>query len=57
MQGALGHIHQSLRQTAEAKNAFTAALEHWRKLAALVPGDPTIQQGLTWTRERLAKLK
>ncbi len=57
MYGVLGHTHQSLKQTAEAKAAFTTALERWQKLAALVPGDETLQQGLTWTRERLAKLK
>lgn len=57
MYGVLGHTHQSLKQTAEARAAFTTALERWQKLAALVPGDETIQQGQTWTRERLAKLK
>ncbi len=57
MYGVLGHTHQSLKQTAEAKAAFTTALERWQKLAALMPGDETLQQGLTWTRERLAKLK
>lgn len=57
MYGVLGHTQQSLKKTAEAKTAFAAALERWQKLAALVPGDETIQQGLNWTRERLGKLK
>lgn len=57
MYGVLGHTHQSLKQTTEAKAAFTTALERWQKLAALVPGDETLQQGLAWTRERLAQLK
>ena len=57
MYGVLGHTHQSLKQTTEARAAFTTALERWQKLAALVPGDETLQQGLAWTRERLAQLK
>jgi tetratricopeptide (TPR) repeat protein len=57
MYGVLGHTRQSLKQTTEARAAFTTALERWQNLAALVPGDETLQQGLAWTRERLAKLK
>jgi tetratricopeptide (TPR) repeat protein len=57
MYGVLGHTRQSLKQTTAAKAAFTTALERWQKLASLLPGDETIRQGQTWTRERLAKLK
>lgn len=57
MYGILGHTSETLKKKDEAKNAFSFAVKRWEKLAALVPGDEVIQQGLVWSKERLAKLK
>lgn len=57
MYGVLGHTQQSLKKSAEAKAAFGLAVQRWEKLAALVPGDDVILQGLNWAKDRLAKLK
>jgi serine/threonine protein kinase/tetratricopeptide (TPR) repeat protein len=57
MYGVLGHTNQTLSKKDDAKNAFSFAVKRWEKLAALVPGDDTIQQGLTWAQDRLTKLK
>lgn len=57
MYGVLGHTSQSLGKKEEAKNAFGFAVKRWERLAALVPGDDNIQQGLTWAQDRLSKLK
>ncbi|TDU71031.1 serine/threonine protein kinase [Prosthecobacter fusiformis] len=57
MYGVLGHTSQSLSKKEDAKNAFSFAVKRWEKLAALVPGDDTIQQGLIWAQDRLTKLK
>lgn len=57
MYGVLGHTSQSLTKKPEAKTAFTQAVEHWQKLASVTPGDETIEQGLAWAKDRLAKLK
>ena len=55
--GVLGHTSQSLSKKEEAKNAFGFAVKRWEKLAALIPGDDIIQQGLIWAKDRLTKLK
>jgi len=57
MYGVLGHTSQSVGKKVEAKDAFTKASQRWERLAAIMPGDEAIQQGQTWTKERLAKLK
>lgn len=57
MYGILGHTSQTLAKKVDAKTAFTNAAQTWEKLAALTPGDEEIQQGLTWAKDRLAKLK
>lgn len=57
MYGVLGHTSENLKKRDEARNAFGFAVKRWEKLAAMVPGDDTIQQGLTWAKDRLAKLK
>lgn len=57
MYGVLGHTSQAAGKKTEAKAAFTQASQHWERLAALMPGDEVIQQGQSWTKERLAKLK
>ncbi len=57
MYGVLGHTCQAMTKKADAKTAFTQAAQLWEKLAAVTPGDEVIQQGITWTKDRLAKLK
>lgn len=57
MYGILGHTSQALAKKTDAKTAFLNAAQQWEKLAALTPGDEEIQQGLTWAKDRLAKLK
>ena len=57
MYGVLGHTCQTMTNKADARAAFTQASELWEKLASMTPGDETIQHGLSWTKERLAKLK
>lgn len=57
MYGVLGHTSQSLSKKAEAKAAFTKSTQHWEKLAGMTPGDELIQQGLTWAKDRLSKIK
>ncbi len=57
MYGVLGHTSQTLGKKPEAKAAFGSAAKLWEKLAAVIPGDEVVQQGLTWSRDRLAKLK
>lgn len=57
MYGVLGHTSQSSGKKADAKAAFTRSVQIWDKLAAIMPGDEVIQQGQTYTKERLAKLK
>ena len=57
MYGVLGHTQQSLGNKSDARTAFTEATKIWEKLAALIPGDEVIQQGNSWAKERLGKLK
>ncbi|GEP41536.1 protein kinase domain-containing protein [Brevifollis gellanilyticus] len=57
MCGVLGHTSQSAGKKADAKAAFQRSAQIWDKLAAIMPGDEAIQQGQTYTKERLAKLK
>jgi hypothetical protein len=57
MYGVLGHTCQTMTKKADARAAFTQAAELWEKLASMTPGDETIQHGLSWTKDRLAKLK
>lgn len=57
MYGILGHTSETLKQNQEAKSAFTKGQERWTRLAGVMPGDEVVQQGLAWTKERLAKLK
>lgn len=55
--GILGHASETANQKDLAKTSFTSATARWEKLAASNAGDETIQQGLTWSKNRLAKLK
>lgn len=57
MYGVLGHTSEALNKKPEAKNAFGFAVKRWEKLAGLIPGDDVIQQGLTWAKDRFAKIK
>ena len=55
--GILGHSSETANQKDLAKTSFTSATARGEKLAAANAGDETIQQGLTWSKNRLAKLK
>jgi tetratricopeptide (TPR) repeat protein len=57
MYGVLGHTSQSLGKKTEAREAFVKGGKHWERLAGIMPGDEVVQQGQSWTKERLAKLK
>jgi hypothetical protein len=57
MYGVLGHTSQSLSKKTEAKEAFSKAALRWEKLSAVSPGEEVIQQGLSWAKDRLSKLK
>lgn len=55
--GVLGHAAESVGQKELAKTSFTTSATRWEKLLAANADDETIQQGLSWTKNRLAKLK
>ncbi len=55
--GVLGHAAEGVGQKDLARTSFTTAATQWGKLAAANAGDEEIQQGLNWTKNRLAKLK
>jgi eukaryotic-like serine/threonine-protein kinase len=55
--GVLGHASESSGQKDSARESFNSAAAQWEKLAAMDANDDTIQQGLTWTKDRLAKMK
>jgi eukaryotic-like serine/threonine-protein kinase len=57
MYGVLGHTSQTMSQVAEAKVAYQRAAEQWQKLALVLPADESVRNGLSWSKERLAKLK
>jgi hypothetical protein len=55
--GVLGHTSEAAGQKPAAKEAFKSAIAIWEKLAAVSATDDTVQTALTWSKERLAKLK
>ncbi|MBL9132684.1 MAG: protein kinase [Verrucomicrobiaceae bacterium] len=55
--GVLGHTSEAAGQKPAAKEAFKSAVAIWEKLAAVSATDDTVQTALTWSKERLAKLK
>ena len=55
--GVLGHTCENSNQKTLAKSSFTTAAARWEKLAAADAANEAIQQGLAWTKNRLAKLK
>lgn len=57
MYGVLGHTSQTVKNTALAKSSFTSATAKWEMLAAAVPEDEVVKQGLLWSKDRLQKLQ
>jgi hypothetical protein len=55
--GSLGHTSESAGKKTEAKAAFANAVAIWEKLAAATSNDEAVQNGLTWSKGRLAKIK
>ena len=54
--GILGHSGEVSKNTKLAKSSFSKASEEWAKLKAAHGGDEVIEQGLNWTKDRLAKI-
>lgn len=55
--GILGHSGEAMKNSALAKISFTKAFEQWEKLKGLYGEGDVIHQGLTWTKDRLTKLR
>jgi hypothetical protein len=55
--GVLGHIGETAHDTKLARSSFSKASELWEKLKATCGQDATIEQGLSFSKTRLAKLK
>lgn len=55
--GTLGHTSEAAGKKTEAKEAFQKALVIWERLAPASPGDEVVQTALTWSKERLSKLR
>jgi len=55
--GILGHSGEVARNSKLAKASFAKATEQWKKVKSQHGDDEIIQAGLTWTTDRLAKLK
>jgi tetratricopeptide (TPR) repeat protein len=55
--GVLGHASESTGQKDSARESFKSAATQWEKLAVMDAKDDTVQQGLNWTKDRLAKMK
>ncbi len=54
--GVLGSVNEDAKEVAMAEQCFTKAVAHYESLAGVRAGDTSVEQGLTWTRARLAKL-
>jgi tetratricopeptide (TPR) repeat protein len=54
--GVLGHTGEVAHDAKLAKASFTKASTQWEKLKATHGDDEVIQQGLSWSKDRLAKL-
>jgi tetratricopeptide (TPR) repeat protein len=54
--GVLGHTGEVAHDTKLAKSSFTKASDQWEMLKAAHGDDEVIHQGLTWSKDRLAKL-
>ena len=57
MYGVLGHTSQSAKNSDLAKSSFASATAKWEQLAAAVPEDEVVKQGLLWSKDRLQKLQ
>jgi tetratricopeptide (TPR) repeat protein len=55
--GSLGHTSEKAGKKDDARAAFSNAVAIWEKLSAAIADDEAIQNGLTWSKGRLAKLK
>lgn len=55
--GILGHSGEVAKDSKLAKAYFTKASEQWSALQTRHGTDETIEAGLTWSKERLGKLK
>jgi tetratricopeptide (TPR) repeat protein len=55
--GVLGHSGEVAHDSKLAKASFTKASQQWEQLKATNGEDETIQQGLSWSKDRLAKIK
>lgn len=55
--GILGHTSESAGQKPAAREAFQRAVRIWEKLAAASSQDEGVQTSLTWSKDRLARLK
>lgn len=55
--GILGHTSEAAGQKPAAREAFKSAIAIWEKLAAAAANDEVVQTSLTWSKDRLARLK
>ena len=55
--GILGHTSEIAKDSKLAKASFSKASAQWEKLKAAHGDDEVIQQGLNWTKDRLAKFR
>ncbi len=55
--GILGQTSETAKQKELARTSFKTAETQWAKLSELDKSNEVIQQGLSWTRNRLLKLK
>jgi len=56
-QGLIGHGLEKTGKKAEAKAELAKALEAWKTLEAAGVTEDLVKQGVTWTQDRLAKIK
>jgi serine/threonine protein kinase len=55
--GVQGHLAEISRDTKLAKSSFSQASVLWEKLKSVHGEDEVIDQGISWTKDRLAKMK
>ncbi|MFN7560982.1 MAG: protein kinase domain-containing protein [Prosthecobacter sp.] len=55
--GILGHSSEAAGQKPAAREAFQSAITIWEKLAGASANDEVVQTSLTWSKDRLARLK
>jgi len=55
--GDLGHALQLANRKGDAARAFTTAVSLWEALVKSRPQSEEYQEGLAWSRQRLADLK